>query len=136
MTQKICRGAAAIHRGEQTELKLGDTSAARDWSDARDVVRGMWQSLQADAPDDYIFASGQLHTVQEVIEIAFETVGLEWRECVEIDESLFRTDEPCRLVGDASKARKVLGWEPQHSFRELIVEMTQAAMQDQATRSR
>ena len=136
MTQKICRGAAAIHRGEQTELKLGDTSAARDWSDARDVVRGMWQSLQVDVPDDYIFASGQLHTVQEVIEIAFETAGLEWRECVEIDESLFRTDEPCRLVGNASKARKMLNWEPKISFRELIVEMTQAAMKHQATRSR
>jgi len=136
VTQKICQGAAAIRRGEQAKLKLGDTSAARDWSDACDVVRGMWQSLQVDAPDDYIFASGQLHTVQEVIEIAFETAGLEWRECVEIDESLFRAAEPCRLVGDASKARKVLGWEPQHSFRELIVEMTQAAMQDQATRSR
>ena len=136
VTQKICQGAAAIQRGEQTGLKLGDTSAARDWSDARDVVRGMWQSLQADAPDDYIFGSGQLHTVQEVIEIAFETAGLEWRECVEIDESLFRDSEPCQLVGDASKARKVLGWEPQHSFRELIVEMTQAAMKYQATRSK
>ena len=136
VTQKICQGAAAIHCGERAELKLGDTSAARDWSDARDVVRGMWQSLQADAADDYIFASGQLHTVQEVIEIAFETAGLEWQECVEIDESLFRAAEPCRLVGDASKARKVLNWEPKISFRELIVEMTQAAMQNQATRSR
>ena len=136
VTQKICRGAAAIHRGEQTELKLGDTSASRDWSDARDVVRGMWQSLQADAPNDYIFASGKLHTVQEVIEIAFETVGLEWRECVKTDESLFRDCEPCRLVGDASKARTLLDWEPQNSFRKLIVEMTQAAMQYQATRSR
>ena len=96
----------------------------------------MWQSLQVDAPDDYIFASGQLHTVQEVIEIAFETAGLEWRECVENDETLFRDSEPCRLVGDATKARAVLGWEPQNSFRELIVEMTQAAMQYQATRSR
>ena len=136
VTQKICRGAAAIHRGEQTELKLGDTSAARDWSDARDVVRGMWQSLQADAPNDYIFASGKLHTVQEVIEIAFETVGLEWQEYVKTDESFFRDCEPCRLVGDASKARTLLDWEPQNSFRKLIVEMTQAAMQDQATRSR
>jgi|TARA_B100001971_G_C18228384_1_gene562173 GDPmannose 4,6-dehydratase len=136
VTQKICQGAAAIQRREQTKLKLGDTSAARDWSDARDVVRGMWQSLQADAADDYIFASGQLHTVQEVIEIAFETAGLEWQQCLEIDESLFRDVEPCRLVGDASKARAVLDWEPKNSFRELIVEMTQAAMQDQATRSR
>ena len=92
--------------------------------------------MQADAPDDYIFASGKLHAVQEVIEISFETAGLEWRECVEIDESLFRTAEPCRLVGDTSQARKVLNWEPKNSFRELIVEMTQAAMKHQATRSR
>ena len=136
VTQKICRGAVAIQRGEQTKLILGDTSAARDWSDARDVVQGMWQSLQADAPDDYIFASGQLHTVQEVVEIAFETAGLDWKECVEIDKSLFRDAEPCRLVGDASKARAVLNWEPKIPFRDLIVEMTQAAMQDQVTRFR
>ncbi len=136
VTQKICRGAAAIQCGKQTELKLGDTSAMRDWSDARDVVRGMWKSLQVDAADDYIFASGQLHTVQEVVEIAFETAGLDWQECVEIDKSLFRDAEPCRLVGDASKARAVLDWEPQNSFRELISEMTQAAMQYQATRSK
>ena len=136
VTQKICRGAAAIQRGEQMGLKLGDTSAARDWSDARDVVRGMWQSLQADAPDDYIFASGKLHTVQEVVEIAFETAGLDWRGDVEIDKSLFRDAELCRLVGDASKARAVLGWEPKKMFRKLIAEMTQVAMQRQAMRSK
>ena len=136
VTQKICQGAAAIQRREQAKLKLGDTSAARDWSDARDVVRGMWQSLQADTADDYIFASGQLHTVQEVVEIAFETAGLEWQQYLEIDEFLFRDVEPSRLVGDASKARAVLDWESQNSFRELIMEMTRAAMQDQVTRSR
>ena len=112
MTQKICQRAAAIHRGEQTELKLGDTSAARDWSDARDVVRGMWQSLQADAPNDYIFASGKLHTVQEVIEIAFETVGLEWRGGVKTDGTHFCECETRRLGGGGSKARTPLAFVP------------------------
>ena len=128
VTQKICRAAAAIARGEQSELKLGDTSAARDWSDARDIIRGMWLALQAEAPGDYIFASGQTHTVQNVIEIAFEAVKLDWRKHVIIDESLFRATEPRQLIGNPSKARAVLGWEAQTTFHELIVEMMEAAM--------
>lgn len=135
VTQKICQAAAAIARGEQSELRLGDTSAARDWSDARDVIRGMWLALQADAPDDYIFASGQTHTVQDVIEIAFETAKLDWRSHVKIDESLFRATEPRQLVGAPTKARAVLGWESRTSFRELIEEMTQEAKGLQATRA-
>ena len=78
VTQKICRGAAAIAAGQSRELRLGDTSMQRDWSDAREIVRGMWLSLQTDRPDDFIFASGEAHAVQEVVEIAFETVGLDW----------------------------------------------------------
>jgi GDPmannose 4,6-dehydratase len=135
VTQKICQAAAAIARGEQSELRLGDTAAARDWSDARDVVRGMWLALQADVPDDYIFASGQTHTVQDVIEIAFETAQLDWREHLKIDESLFRATEPRQLIGDPTKARTVLDWQSQTSFRELIAEMTQEATGSQATRS-
>jgi len=135
VTQKICQAAAAIARGEQSELKLGDTSAARDWSDARDVVRGMWLALQVDAPDDYIFASGQTHTVQDVIEIAFETAKLDWRKHVKIDQSLFRATEPRQLIGDPTKARAVLDWESRTSFRELIEEMTREAKGPQATRA-
>lgn len=107
----------------------------RDWTDARDIVQGMWLSLQADQPDDYIFASGQTHSVQDVVEIAFETVGLNWEDCVVRDNSFKRKKEPNRLIGDASKAKAVLEWEPKNSFRDLIVEMVEAA-RAQITRSR
>ena len=128
VTQKICLGVAAISAGKEKELKLGDTSMERDWTDARDVVRGMWLSLQVDQPHDYIFASGQTHTVHEIVEIAFETVGLNWEDYVVHDESLNRKREPNRLVGDASKAKAVLGWEPENSLHNLIVEMTETAL--------
>lgn len=134
VTQKICRGAAAIAAGQASELRLGETSMARDFTDARDMVRGIWLSLQAAEPADYIFASGETHTIREVLEIAFETVGLNWTDHVVRDESFNRKIEPNRLIGDASKARAVLDWEPKKVFRELIVEMTQVALA-QATRS-
>jgi len=127
VTQKICRGAAAIAAGQSRELRLGDTSMQRDWSDAREIVRGMWLSLQTDRPDDFIFASGEAHAVQEVVEIAFETVGLDWGKYVVCDDQFNRTADPVCLVGDPSKARAVLDWEPKNGFRELIVEMTLAA---------
>ena len=127
VTQKICRGAAAIAAGQSRELHLGDTSMRRDWSDARDIVRGMWLSLQVEQPDDYILASGEAHTVQAVVEIAFETVGLDWEKYVVRDQQFNRSADPACLVGDPSKARVVLDWEPKKCFRELIVEMTRAA---------
>ena len=127
VTQKICRGAAAIAAGQSRELRLGDTSMRRDWSDARDIVRGMWLSLQVEQPDDYILASGEAHTVQAVVEIAFETVGLDWEKHVVRDQQFNRSADPAFLVGDPSKARAVLDWESKKGFRELIVEMTRAA---------
>ena len=127
VTQKICRGAAAIAAGQSRELRLGDTSMRRDWSDAQDIVRGMWLSLQVEQPDDYILASGEAHTVQAVVEIAFETVGLDWEKHVVRDQQFNRSVDPACLVGDPSKARAVLDWEPKKGFRELIVEMTRAA---------
>ena len=127
VTQKICQGAAAIAAGQSRELRLGDTSMQRDWSDAREIVRGMWLSLQVDQPDDFIFASGEAHTVQEVVEIAFETVGLDWEKHVVLDDQFKRPADPVCLVGDPSKARAVLDWEPKKGFRQLIVEMTRAA---------
>jgi len=135
VTQKICLGAAAILAGKEKELRLGDTSMERDWTDARDIVQGMWLSLQTNQPDDYIFASGQTRSVQDVVEIAFETVGLNWEDYLVSDNSFKRKKEPSRLIGDASKAKAVLGWEPKTSFRDLIVEMVEAA-RDQITRSR
>jgi len=128
VTQKICQAAAAIARGEQSELTLGDTFAARDWSDARDIVRGMHLALQADTPEDFIFASGQTHTVQDVIDIAFATANLDWRDHVKIDQSLFRAAEPRQLIGNPAKARAMLDWEAENSFHDLITEMTKVGL--------
>ena len=128
VTQKICRAAAAIKHGQQKELRLGDLAAERDWCDARDVVRGMWLALQHDRPDDYVFASGETHAVQEVVEIAFETVAIDWHEHVKRDQSLMRPAEPNRLVGNARHARNLLDWRPENDFRQLIMGMTHAAL--------
>ncbi len=128
VTQKICRAAAAIKQGRQSELVLGTTTSFRDWGHARDYVRGMWLMLQQDKPADYVFATGELHTVQEVIELAFETVGLDWKKYLKQDPRFMRPVEPSQLVGNPAKAKRELGWQPTVTFRELIVEMTRVAM--------
>lgn len=128
VTRKICHAAAAIKLGLQQELVLGDTSAQRDWGHARDYVRGMWLALNHEAPDDYIFATGILHRVQDVIETAFAAVALDWQTHVKFDRHFLRPAEPMHLVGDASKARNALGWSPQTSFQELIQEMTRSEL--------
>ena len=130
VTQKICRAAAAIKHGQQEELRMGDLTAARDWSDARDIVRGMWLALQHHRPDDYIFASGETHTVQDVVEIAFDTVDIDWRKHVKRDQSLTRPAEPSRLAGNARNARNLLDWLPETDFRHLIIGMTHAALRE------
>ncbi|MBK5970621.1 MULTISPECIES: GDP-mannose 4,6-dehydratase [Thiorhodovibrio] len=124
VTKKICRGAAAIKAGHERVLKLGDTSAQRDWGHARDYVRGMWLSLQNYTADDYIFSTGILHSVQDVLEIAFSSVGLSWQDHVINDPQFLRPSEPVSLVGDPTKAKQVLGWSPEISFNDLIGEMT------------
>ncbi len=128
VTRKICRAAAAIKLGEQSELLLGDTTAKRDWGHARDYVQGIWLVLQQDQPADFVFATGQLHSVQEVVEQAFGTVDLDWRQYVKNDPRFMRPAEPQRLVGNAAKARSVLHWEPKTTFVELIREMTRAEL--------
>ena len=128
VTRKICHAAAAIKHGSETELSLGDTTAQRDWGDARDYVRGMWLALQHGTPDDYVFATGQLHSVQDVVETAFAAAQLDWRRHVKLEPRLLRPAEPHRLVGNAAKARRVLGWEPKTTFAELITAMTQAEL--------
>ena len=128
VTRKICRAAAAIKRGQQSELLLGDTSARRDWGDARDYVRGMWLALQPDQPEDFIFATGWLHSVQDVLEIAFRVAGLDWRQYVRRDPKLLRPAEPQRLVGNATRAKRSLHWQPEISFEQMITEMTQAEL--------
>jgi GDPmannose 4,6-dehydratase len=134
VTRKICRAAAAIKVGRHDKLKLGDTSARRDWGHARDYVRGMWLALRHPAPDNYVFATGKLHSVQDVLEQAFAAVGLDWREHVQTDAALLRPAEPMQLVGDATKARTVLAWEPETVFAELIREMTMAEVADLQSR--
>jgi GDPmannose 4,6-dehydratase len=129
VTRKICRAAAAIKVGRQIELPLGDTNAKRDWGHAKDYVRGMWMALQHPAPEDFIFATGQLHTVQDVVEIAFATVELDWKKFVKRDPRLIRPAESRILVGDPSKAQKILGWERQYRFEDMIREMTLAEVQ-------
>ena len=128
VTRKICHAAAAISLKIQEELVLGDTTAQRDWGHARDYVRGMWLALNHPAADDYVFATGILHSVQDVIETAFTVVGLDWRDHVRSDPHFLRPAEPLHLVGDAGKARDTLGWHPETSFQALIEEMTQAEL--------
>lgn len=126
VTRKICRAAAAIRQGHQQELWLGDLDAARDWGHARDYVQAMRLMLRHDPPADYVLATGQLHTVRDVLDIAFGVVGLDWRHYVKSDPRLLRPAEPGRLVGNAAKAQRDLGWWPATSFEDLIREMTEA----------
>lgn len=125
VTRKICRAAAEIALGQRAELPLGDISGQRDWGDARDYVRGMWQALQHDTPEDFVFATGKLHSVRDILDIAFHSVGLDWQAYVRTEQSLLRASEPYNLVGNPTKAQRVLGWAPQSTFAQLIQEMTE-----------
>ncbi len=118
--RKVAHGVARIKLGLSNELRLGNLDARRDWGFAGDYVRAMWLMLQQDEPDDYVIASGETHSVRELCEIAFDYVGLDWRDYVVQDERFMRPAEVDLLVGDASKARRVLGWEPEVSFEELV----------------
>jgi GDPmannose 4,6-dehydratase len=129
VTQKICRAAAAIKSGAATELSLGDLTAQRDWGDARDYVQGMWLALQQETAEDFVFATGVLHSVRDVVEQAFAAVELEWRQFVTEDPRFMRPSEPQRLVGNPAKARQLLHWEPKHDFASLIREMTLAELE-------
>ena len=120
VTRKITRAIGAILRGEQDELRLGNLEAKRDWGYARDYMDGAWRMLQADAPDDYVLATGETHSVREFLDEAFAYAGLEWDKYVKIDERYFRPSEVDVLLGDASKAREKLGWEPNVQFAELV----------------
>jgi GDPmannose 4,6-dehydratase len=123
---KVARGAAAIAAGRETELVLGNLDAHRDWGYAPDYVDAMWRIVHHDEPGDYVVATGELHSVRELVELAFAHVGLDWRDHVRVDESLVRRDEHC-IVGDATKARTVLGWAPTVGFEELVRLLVDAA---------
>ena len=121
LPRKVARAAAAISLGLEHELVLGDLSARRDWGYAGDYVRAMWLMLRHDEPGDYVVATGVSHSVEELVACAFDAGSLDWRNHVRSDPSLFRgTAELHDLVGDASKARRILGWEPEVSFEELL----------------
>ncbi|MBX3054322.1 MAG: GDP-mannose 4,6-dehydratase [Caldilineaceae bacterium] len=129
VTHKITNAVARIKLGLESELRLGNLEARRDWGYAPDYVRAMWLMLQQDAPDDYVVATGETHSVQEFVEEAFGYVDMDWREFVVQDPKFYRPAEVDLLVGDPSKAGKHLGWEPSVSFRELVRLMVQADLE-------
>jgi GDPmannose 4,6-dehydratase len=118
--RKITRGAALIKMGLAKELKLGNLDAKRDWCYAKDAVRAMWMMLQQEQPDDYIIASGETHSVRELVQTAFDCVGLNWEEYVSVDPNFYRPDEAVQLVGSIDKIRRQLNWEPQYPFKQLV----------------
>ncbi|MHB8174028.1 MAG: GDP-mannose 4,6-dehydratase [Nitrospirota bacterium] len=147
VTRKITRAAARIKLGLQSKLYLGNIDARRDWGHARDYVEGMWRILQHDVADDFCLATGENHSVREFVELVFSEAGVdvEWtgvginekgvnpatgETVIEIDNRYFRPTEVETLLGDASKARELLGWTPKTSFRELVTEMVQADIQE------
>ena len=126
VTRKVSHGVARIKLGLDTELHLGNRDAQRDWGFAGDYVQAMWKMLQQDTPDDYVIATGETHTVQEFVEIAFGHAGLDWEEHVKLDPKFIRPAEVDLLIGDPSKAKKELGWEPSVDFRGLVEMMVDA----------
>lgn len=126
VTRKITSTVAQIKLGAASELRLGNLDAKRDWGHAADYVRAMHLMLQQSEADDYVVATGETHSVQEFCELAFSEAGLDYRKYVTTDERFYRPAEVDLLVGDSSKARKALGWEPRYSFRELVREMVDA----------
>ncbi|MCB1195358.1 GDP-mannose 4,6-dehydratase [bacterium] len=126
VTRKITDGVARIKAGLQDKLYLGNLEAKRDWGYAGDYVEAMWLMLQQDAPDDYVIATGETHSVKEFCEIAFDRAGLDWEKYVEIDPQFFRPAEVDCLVGNAEKAQKKLGWKRKVAFKELVHLMVDA----------
>jgi GDPmannose 4,6-dehydratase len=126
VTRKITHGVARIKRGLARELRLGNLQAKRDWGFAGDYVQAMWLMLQQQQPDDYVVGSGMTHSVEEFVQIAFDHVGLDWRKHVVIDPQFYRPAEVDLLLSDPSKAQRVLGWEPEVSFEQLVTMMVDA----------
>ncbi len=129
VTRKVTDGVARIKVGLSKELRMGNLEAKRDWGFAGDYVEAMWLMLQQDKPDDYVVATGETHSVEELVACAFEHVGLEWRDYVAVDAKFIRPAEVDLLVGDPSKAREALGWTPRMTFRELVGTMVDADME-------
>jgi len=126
VTRKITHGVAQITKGLATELSLGNLEAQRDWGFAGDYVDAMWRMLQQDEPGDYVVCTGETHSVREFCEIAFGHVGLDWEQHVVVDERFYRPAEVDLLIGDSTKAKNILGWEPTTTFAELVTTMVDA----------
>lgn len=126
VTRKITRAATRIREGLQKKLYLGNLDAKRDWGYAADYVEAMWRMLQQESPDDYVVATGQMHSVREFLELAFDRVKLDWKHYVESDTRYHRPAEVDVLCGDASKAKRILDWEPKVGFEELVTTMIDA----------
>ncbi|MFN6565916.1 GDP-mannose 4,6-dehydratase [Dendronalium sp. ChiSLP03b] len=118
--RKITHAAAQIKLGLANELKLGNLDARRDWCYAKDAVYAMWLMLQQEKPNDYIIASGETHSVKELVECAFNSVGLNWQDYVSVDPAFYRPDEPVQLVGCIDKIKTEISWQPQYSFNQLV----------------
>ncbi|HZC30606.1 MAG TPA: GDP-mannose 4,6-dehydratase [Gaiellaceae bacterium] len=130
LPSKVAHFAAAISLGREETLPIGALDAQRDWGYARDYVEAMWLMLQQDEPDDYVVATGSLHSVRELVDVAFSRVGLDWQAHVLVDESLRRGEaELHHLVGDASKVRRQLGWAPSIGFEDLVALLVDAALE-------
>jgi GDPmannose 4,6-dehydratase len=129
VTRKVTHAVAAIKLGLATELSLGNLDAKRDWGFAGDYVEAMWLMLQQPEPHDYVVATGENHTVRELVEIAFRRVGLDWQKHVRLDPDLIRPAEVDTLIGDASKARARLGWKPRITFQGLVERMVDADLE-------
>ena len=129
VTRKVTDAVARIKLGVQEKLRLGNLGAKRDWGFAGDYVRAMWLMLQQDQPDDYVVATGEQHSVRELVELAFGCVDLDWEGYVEVDEKLMRPAEVYTLCGDAGRARAQLGWEPTVTFAELVRMMVDADLE-------
>jgi GDPmannose 4,6-dehydratase len=129
VTRKVTHAAAAIKLGLQDKLRLGNLEAERDWGFAKDYVEAMWMMLQGDEPDDFVIATGEAHSVRELVEVAFDQAGLDHEQYVELDPRFLRPAEVEHLVGDYSKAKRQLGWEPSTNFEELVRLMVDADLE-------
>lgn len=136
VTRKITSTVAQIKLGLAAELRLGNLEAKRDWGHTMDYVRAMHLMLQQQQPDDYVVATGESHSVREFCELAFAEVGLDYRDYVKTDERYYRPAEVDLLIGDATKARQALGWEPRYTFHELVKEMVAADMEAESQTTR
>ncbi|MBI5184806.1 MAG: GDP-mannose 4,6-dehydratase [Nitrospinae bacterium] len=129
VTRKVTEAAARIKLGLTDKVRLGNLDAKRDWGFAGDYVKAMWLMLQQEEPDDFVIATGKSHSVKELVQIAFSYAGLNWEDHVEIDPALIRPAEVDLLIGDSSKAKRKLGWEPEVSFEELVRMMVDADLE-------